>query len=304
MSNTITQLNRNKGKQTVTDQKQVLAQKAILKSIEVRTQLGFALNSPICIYDLYDKLKVKVRFVDINMEGMYIKGEESTILLSSLRPLSRRNFTCAHELGHHIFEHGSTVDELQEGLDDFKTFSSDEFLVDTFAGFLFMPPLAVRKAFVSRGWNSASATPLQFFTIACSFGVGYETLIKHMTYTLRMISHSQASSLLKSSPKAIRRDILRQTSTDPLIIADLQWSLSILDAEVGGNLLLPSMAESAKDTITIQEELPLGRLFRANRPGLVRVYCPNSNWAIFVRISRYQFVGLSKYRHLEDAENE
>ena len=304
MSNTITQLNRNKGKQTVTNLKQVLAQKAMLKSIEVRTQLGFALNSPICIYDLCDKLKVKVRFVDIDMEGVYIKGEEPTILLSSLRPLSRRNFTCAHELGHHIFEHGSTVDELQEGLDEFKTFSPNEFLVDTFAGFFFMPILAVRKAFVSRGWDFTSATPLQFFTIACSFGVGYETLIKHMTYTLKMISHSQASSLLKSSPKAIRKDILGQTSIDPLIIADLQWSLSILDAEVGSNLLLPSTAVSTKDTISIQEELPLGRLFRANRPGLVRVYCPDSKWAVFVRISRYQFTGLSKYRHFEEVEDE
>ena len=304
MSNTITQLNRNKGKQTVTNLKQVLAQKAMLKSIEVRTQLGFALNSPICIYDLCDKLKVKVRFVDIDMEGVYIKGEEPTILLSSLRPLSRRNFTCAHELGHHIFEHGSTVDELQEGLDEFKTFSPNEFLVDTFAGFFFMPILAVRKAFVSRGWDFTSATPLQFFTIACSFGVGYETLIKHMTYTLKMISHLQANSLLKSSPKAIRKEVLGRTSADPLIIADLQWSLSILDAEVGSNLLLPSMAVSTKDTITIQEELPVGRLFRANCPGLVRVYCPDSKWAIFVRISRCQFAGLSKYRHLEDVEDE
>ena len=304
MSNTITQLNRNKGTQTVTNPKQVLAQKAMHKSIEIRTQLGFALNSPICIYDLCDKLKVKVRFVDINMEGMYVKGDEPTILLSSLRPLSRRNFTCAHELGHHIFEHGSTVDELKESLDDFKTFSPDEFLVDTFAGFIFMPLLAVRKAFVSRGWNFSLATPRQFFTIACSFGIGYATLINHMTYTLKMISYSQASSLLKSSPKAIRKDILGQPSTDPLIIADLQWSLSILDAEVGSNLLLPRMAESANDIITIQEELPLGRLFRANRPGLVRVYCPDSKWAIFVRISRSQFVGLSKYRHLEDAEDE
>ncbi len=304
MSSVITQLDRNKGKQTVSNLKQVLAQKAMLKSIEIRTQLGFALNSPICIYDLCDKLKVKVRFVDINMEGTYIKGEEPTIFLSSLRPLSRRNFTCAHELGHHIFEHGSTIDELQEGLDESKTFSPDEFLVDTFAGFLFMPKLAVRKAFVLREWDFASATPLQFFAIACSFGVGYETLIKHMTYTLRMISHSQASSLLRSSPKAMRKCILGQDSTDPLIIADLQWSLSILDAEVGSNLLLPSMAESVKDTITMQAELPLGRLFRVNRPGLVRVYCPDSNWAIFVRISRYQFAGLSKFRHLEDDEDE
>jgi len=288
----------------VTNQRSVLAQKAMLKSIDVRNQAGFALNSPICTYGLCDKLKVKVRFVDISMEGIYLKEEEPKILLSALRPLPRRNFTCAHELGHHIFGHGSTVDELLEDSDKPKTFNPEEFLVDSFAGFLLMPILAVRKAFVSRGWDVASATPLQIFTIACNFGVGYETLIAHMTYTLKIISSSQAALLLKSTPKAIRQDALGHSSTDPLIVADAHWSLPTLDTEVGSQLLLPSMAEATNDTITIQEDRPLGRLFRANRPGIVRVYCPNNKWAVFVRVSRYQFVGLSKYRHLEEVEDE
>ncbi len=288
----------------MSNQRQVLAQTAMHKSIYVRNQAGLALNNPICIYDLCDKLKVKVRFVDISMEGMYLKGEEPEIFLSALRPLPRRNFTCTHELGHHIFEHGSTFDELIEDSDNPKTFNPEEFLVDSFAGFLLMPILAVRKAFVSRGWDVASATPIQIFTIASSFGVGYKTLVEHMTYTLKMLGRSQAALLLKSTPKAIRQEMLGYASPDPLIVGDAHWSLPTLDAEVGSWLLLPSMAEATNDTIFIQEDRPKGRLFRANRPGIVRVYCPNNKWAVFIRVSRYQFVGLSKYRHLEEVEDE
>ncbi|MCG6135144.1 MAG: ImmA/IrrE family metallo-endopeptidase [Nostoc sp. LLA-1] len=304
MTSNITYLNAKWGKQSVVNQRQVLAQQAMLKSIDVRTQVGLDLKSPICIYSLCDQLKVKVRFVDISMEGIYLKTEEPKILLSALRPLTRRNFTCGHELGHHIFGHSSTVDDLIEEHQKLKTFDPDEFLVDSFAGFLLMPTLGVRKAFASRGWNAASATPLQIFMIACNFGVGYETLINHMTYTLKMISHSQAVLLLKSTPKSIRQEVLGHSSAEPLIIADAHWSMPTLDAEVGSQLLLPSTAEATNDTITIQENYPTGRLFRATRPGIVRVFCRDSEWAVFVRVSRYQFVGLSQYRHLEEMEDE
>jgi len=42
------------------------------------------------------------------MEGMYYRGDPARIVIGARRPLSRRNFTCGHELGHHIFGHGST----------------------------------------------------------------------------------------------------------------------------------------------------------------------------------------------------
>jgi Zn-dependent peptidase ImmA (M78 family) len=288
---------------SVTSQRQTLAKTAMHKSIEIRNKAGLALNNPICIYDLCDKLKVNVRFVDYNMEGMYVK-DKPLILLSALRPVPRRNFTCAHELGHHVFGHGTTVDELIEDLETPKAFQPNEFLVDSFAGFLLMPIVGVRKAFVSRNCNSASATPHQIFTIACSFGVGYKTLIDHLTYSLKMLTTAQAKLLLKSTPKTIREEILGRSSTESLIIADEHWSLPTINAEVGSLLLLPSTAEAANTTISLEENSPRGRLFRANHPGIVRVYCPNTEWAVFVRISRYQFVGLSKYRHLEEINDE
>jgi Zn-dependent peptidase ImmA (M78 family) len=288
----------------VISQRKILAQKALRKSIEIRKKANLDQINPICVYGLCDTLGLSVRFVDISMEGMYVKGDPSAILLSALRPLPRRNFTCAHEIGHHAFDHGSTVDELMEDRPKTGGFNPNEFLVDCFGGFLLMPTIGVRKAFAMRNWNSSTATPLQFFTVACSFGVGYRTLIDHMTYGLDMISHSRAETLLKSTPKALREELLRRPSGDSLIIADEQWLLPTIDVEVGTQLLLPKKAEAASDAITVQEDLPSGRLFRANRPGIVRAHCHGSEWAVFVRVSRFQFVGLSKYRHLDEVEDE
>jgi Zn-dependent peptidase ImmA (M78 family) len=307
VTNNITCLNANWSKQIVTSPRQIqtLVKQAMHKSIEVRKQATFDLKSPLCIYDLCDRLNVTVKFVEIgSMEGMYYKEEKPRILLSGLRPLPRRNFTCAHELGHHVFGHRLTIDDLVEDSEK-KTFKPQEFLVDSFAGFLLMPTLGVRKAFASRGWNAASATPPQLFTIACAFGVGYETLISHITYTLQMISRSKANLLLKSKPKAIRQELLGYSSSDPLIIADANWAMSMpIDAEVGNLLLLPHTAEAENDTIVFQEEHRLGRLFRANRRGFVRVHCPNTSWAVFVRVSPYQYVGLSKHRHYPEVEDD
>src|SRR5262245_48455737 len=129
----------------MTTNRRALAQQAMLKSIEVRTAAGRDLKGPICVYALCDDLGVKVRFVDINMEGMYRGGERPNILLSALRPLPRRVFTCAHELGHHVFGHGSTIDMLVEEAEQDGVFKPREFLVDTFGGFLLMPTVGVRR---------------------------------------------------------------------------------------------------------------------------------------------------------------
>lgn len=290
--------------QTLRNQRQILAEEAKQKAIDVRRKAGFDLKSPLCIYGLCDKLNVRVKFVDISMEGIYLRDAEPVILLSALRPLPRRTFTCAHELGHHAFGHGSTIDELIEDSGNSKAFQPEEFLANSFAGFLLMPILGVRKAFVSRGWDAASATPEQIFTVACNFGVGYETLITHMTYALKMITSSRANSLLKTKPKVIREEVLGRPSANPLIIADEHWLMPTVDAEVGSLLLLPHGAEAANDTITLEEAHPKGCLFKANYPGIVRVYCRDTGWAVFVRISRYQFIGLSQYRHLEEVEDD
>ena len=90
---------------------------------------------PICIYRLCEVLGVTVRFNNINMEGMYQRSVPPRIHLSALRPLPRRTYNCAHELGHHVFGHGSSIDELREDAKQHPWEDEKEFPGRHFRGF-------------------------------------------------------------------------------------------------------------------------------------------------------------------------
>lgn len=281
-----------------------LAREANEKAAEVRDEKGYDPRSPLCIYELCDRMGVKVQFVDdVSMEGCYKATGRPTIILSSLRPLSRRAFTAAHELGHHVFNHGTTVDELRDEAER-GVFVPEEFLVDCFAGFLLMPPLGVKRAFAARSLDVRTATAEDFYRIACSFGVGYTTLIDHLTYAMRLIPDSRAETLRRVRLPQIRERLTGISSKDHLIIADRQHASPTIDCEVGNMVLLPAGARSDTDQIEPINDVASGTLFKALRPGLARVSIPGTEWAMMVRVSRAQYGGLAKYRHLEETDGD
>lgn len=281
-----------------------LAKQALERSLEVREEHGYDFRSPLCVYELAERARVKVQFVDdVSMEGVYAALSKPTILISALRPLARRTFTCAHELGHHFFGHGSTIDELKDDADEGQ-FSPNEFLADTFAGFLLMPAQGMKRAFSSRGLDPVTATPEQIYTIASSFGVGYETILGHLAYSLRHIKPARADVLRKSKIPQIRERILGFATKEPLVIVDRQHARGTVDAEVGALVLLPNGATTDTDHIEPFKDTANGTVFRALRPGLARVSLPGENWGVVVRVSRFQYAGLAKYRHLEETDGE
>src|SRR6266436_2753538 len=226
-----------------------LATQAMQAAAATRAKAKLDQAGPICVYGLCETLGVAVRFNNINMEGMYQRSTAPRIHLSARRPLPRRAYNCAHELGHHVFGHGSSIDELREDAKAKPWEDPKEFLADIFAGFVLMPTLGLRRSFVSRGLKPETATPGQIFQIACEFGVGYATLITHMTQSIGMLSQQRAVELQRATPKAIRADILGALSPNPLIIADRFWASPILDAEVGMNIVLPPNAVAANDAV-------------------------------------------------------
>jgi hypothetical protein len=277
----------------------------MLASITARQTAQLDLFSPICIYGLCAKLGVGVRFNDLaSMEGMYDRGTKPRIHLSALRPLPRRAYTCGHELGHHVFGHGSTIDELREEAGRSTSDSPEEILADAFAAFALMPTLGLRRGFAVRGWQPETASPREIFTVACEFGVGYATLVTHLAYGITEIPRGRVTALLRTTPKSLRADILGEISSSPLIIADQHFASPTLDAEVGTTLMLPPGAILASDVAVVEKDLSAGRLFRCTKPGIARAVCPGTQWSIFVRVSRYQYVGLAQYRHLEEVNNE
>lgn len=232
---------------------------------ECRDQLDLDPFGPVDPYAIAASLGVKVVFLDTSMEGFYFR-QPPRILLSALRPVPRRAFTCAHELGHHWFGHGSTIDQLQE---DERSDSSkpEEVLANAFAGALLMPSVGLRGAFARRDWDRTQPTPLQLFTVACQFGVGYTTLLNHMSYTLREISSTRRAELERWSPQRIRRQLLSD-DYDAWVIADAHNEAASFDVEIGAAVVLPlgvDVGGAALDHVDTHANF---ELFRAVRRGV------------------------------------
>jgi Zn-dependent peptidase ImmA (M78 family) len=281
-----------------------LATQAMQAAIATRAKAKVDQNGPICVYGLCETLGVTVRFNAINMEGMYQRGVPPRIHLSARRPLSRRAYNCAHELGHHVFGHGSSIDELREDAKEHPWEDPKEFLADAFAGFLLLPIIGLRHAFSVRGWKPETATPRELYLIACDFGVGYATLVTHLSAGVNMISRARAAALQRVTPKALRVEILGAVTPEPLILADRHRVSPTIDAEVNTLLLLPSGTQASSDSLMSVRVFADGRLFRAVRPGIIQASAEADAWAVFVRIAPEAYVGLAQYRHLEEDPDE
>ena len=274
-------------------------------ALRVRQSAGLGIWTPMCVYDVAEELGIEVRFVDISsMEGMYCKTATPLILVSSLRPSGRQAFTCAHELGHHIYKHGTRIDELVDRPTAKSRFDPEEFLADCFAGFLLMPKSAVSRAFATRGWDIRSCTPLQLYTIAGAFGVGYTTLIQHLSSTLNLLPRSRADELVRISPRQIRSAHLGQETKEDLVLVDTHWYGRSIDIQVGDLVQLPADVVGEGECVSLSEQGKEVLLFRGAVPGVGSFHQPSTGWSAYVRVSRRDYVGRSIFRHLEDPDNE
>ena len=276
---------------------------AARKAEQVRIKLSIDSFQPVNIFDICISLDVTVRFVDINMEGMYIaqtSGKYPTILLSNQRPLSRRVFTCAHELGHHLFGHGSKMDVLADHTTGSGAYNNEEWLVDTFAGLLLMPISSVIAEFNRRNWQIENASQLNFYTISSFFGVGYQTLISHCKAN-RLLTEARASFLLKTSPSKLLASIGDlELPTAPFKIIDGISAPQIIDVETLNYIFLPFNTEVEGDHLERLLTSALGDVFVAKKPGVVRVYSSELDFGSFVRIHNTSYLGLAENRNLEN----
>lgn len=280
-----------------------LAMEAFKKAAHIRSHsLRVAINAPICIYDAAEKLGVRVVFKeDKTVEGIYRKGNPPNIIVSSLRPTGRQAFTCAHELGHHVFGHGDVWGEvLTWGSND-----PDEFLVDCFAGYLMMPPSVVNQALTVRGWNVSRLSPVEAFVLAGIMGVGYTTLLNHMNLALNnSLSYQRAELLQKTEPKQIRKEIIGEDVSEDVVVVDEHWPSEYrsIDVKVGDYIVLPHGTVTEGGVADHVDSIARGEIYRGVRPGTGRFMNSRFNWAAFIRVTRRNYTGFARYRHLEDEE--
>lgn len=279
-----------------------LATQALKKALQLRISAKRQLWEAICIYDFIDEHKVDVWFQKLpSVEGIYSTEPKPTIIIGSERPTGRQAYNAAHEFGHHVFGHGLKIDEFIENKKD-KSFDPDEFLADVFAGFLLMPKVAILNAFRLRGWEPSNPTPIQIYTIASFFGVGYSTLVTHMRYSVGLLSASASNKLLKVQLKNIRSEILGDVDNSNLIITDENWKGRPIDAQVGDLIFAPPGTICEGPCIKFKTNIKDGEIFEGSMPGSTgsRLINDRLSWSTFVRVSRKEYVGRSKFRHLEE----
>ena len=273
----------------------------MLAALRIRRDAGIAPDAPLSIYDFVEKEGVGLWFSEIpSLEGLYCPSPTPTIILNSERPDGRKAFTCAHELGHHVFGHGTVVDT-----GDNKIYSDDdnEFLVDCFAGYALMPKTAICSSFLQRGWDFRNPTPLQIYCIANQFGVGYSTLIHHLRFSLGLISREPAETLLNTRLPEIRKTLGAPPNT-PLVVVDQFWMGRPVDLNVKDTILVPRGAHFEGSCLIHSSTVSSGELMNAILPGLGKLSLPDRNWSTFVRVSRCGFTGRSSYRFLEESDGE
>lgn len=119
------------------------------------------LEPPVDLARVADRLGIEVceREFEEEIDGVYVRlpGAPPVIAVNSsyLKPLSRRRFTLAHEIGHHLLARGSHPDAR---FCIFDTPSTKRTLIeracDRFAAHLLMPEHLVRQYYTELAHNS------------------------------------------------------------------------------------------------------------------------------------------------------
>ena len=280
-------------------ERQQLAKIGLREAIVVRREAKLPLNEPVCIYDLAEKVDAEVWFVGgSSFAGMYAKGDRR-LFVPAERPAGRRAFTCAHELAHLRFKHGTRVEELDFDQDDRK--DPDEQLANLFAGYLLMPRAAVVETFTRLSADPRIASKIEIYAAACQLGVGYSTLLNHLCYSLDLISRSRLAELARYSVKELRVELLGVPTGGRVVVATRTWKSVPVDLEIGDHAILPPGAKINGPSARLVGESPRGTIVEAVTPGLTQAIS-GSDWATIVRVSRRNFVGRAAYRHLEDLD--
>lgn len=281
----------------------LLATEAAGQALRLRKRLGIPISESVSALDVAERLGIEVRLIDLpSMEGVYVASSAPKILLSSLRPQGRRNFTCAHEIGHHIFGHGEQFDELIDEKSTLRKRDPKEFSADCFASYLLMPKTTIENGMKRRNLTYESLEPAQVYALANWLGVGYGTLVNHLQYGVGMISPNKAQELSKVPPKDIRQKLLCFPTSSPLHLADEHWVGRAIDCEVGDYLLLPWGTTYEGVQLAPSSGNEDDRTFlQAQSPGVARVANDELGWAAFVRVSPHEYVGRACYRFEEEA---
>lgn len=176
--------------------------------------------------------------------GLYFGPNDNgpaVLLNASLDEISLRH-TAAHELGHHVFDHGSQADTDLDiaGIQPRRMWTAAEKQAESFAAWFLMPPPAVDAALRRIGIEQVQE-PEQAYEVARWLGTHYVGTVRHLR-RLKKINARAAAAWPRVPPQRLRARLYRPTLEDPrshLFLVRPSAHGGALHVAVGDLLLMP-----------------------------------------------------------------
>ncbi|MFI1996991.1 ImmA/IrrE family metallo-endopeptidase [Actinoplanes sp. NPDC020271] len=175
-------------------------------------------------------------------------GGPAMLLNASLDEIGLRH-TAAHELGHHVFDHGSRADSDLDiaGLQPQRVWTAVEKQAESFAAWFLMPPQAVDAALRRIGIEQVQQ-PEEVYEVARWLGTSYAGTVRHLR-RLKKIDAKSASSWPSIPPQRLRARLHPPTLNKPtshLFPIRPSAGSGVLHVAAGDVLLLPPGSRIAK----------------------------------------------------------
>ena len=139
--------------------------------------------------------------------GIYLGPEHSGpgVLLNTRFDETAVRHTAAHELGHHVFEHGTQTDDHIESLEELgrRSWPMHEMVAEAFAAWFLMHPDCVATAMAGLGITKVTS-PEQVYQLSLWLGTSFRGTVRHLA-NLRRLSQRQAQAWIAASPAGLRR---------------------------------------------------------------------------------------------------
>lgn len=169
--------------------------------------------------------------------GAFLGEEEPGILLNIARPAGQVHMTCAHELGHFVLGHGTSVDVELEHDEKAPKFERE---ADWFAQRLLMPNSIVHDVIRRMGWRSEDLSrPDVLYQLSLRLGTSFTATFWSLRgmNLLDGVSAAQQQTLVRTSLQALKRRYLGN-STDQTL-SDV-W---LLDHRDRGRIIEPRLGD-------------------------------------------------------------
>jgi len=152
--------------------------------------------------------------------GAYVNEVDSRpgILINSALPHAARRYTAAHELGHHVLSHTTTVDDgstidtvLREelyampGAARRRAWPDQEKLAEAFAAWFLMPRRVVGSALSVLGL-SRPRSDLDVYRLSLLLGTSYRTTVRHLP-NIKLAHGSNSASWARTGPARLKAQL-------------------------------------------------------------------------------------------------